>query len=215
LIACLVLVLAAGPDAALALEPGAEAAPPPAATAWSCTAETLASGALCVFEGSDDAPPDRGGEELAAEACARAARPGAASPPDAAVLELCTARFRARARECAAAGAPAAVDARGRFPPSARACYAALAEVLAGARTMAALGGRCCACLAANGCARSAVDCNRDLARGTMPDGARRCFADACAEACGRYAPPPAAEPRDSAGPPAPGAPSQPTFQRL
>jgi hypothetical protein len=174
-------------------------APPQAdtsATVYACTVETLLSGRDCVFEGQ--APPaleparqaqenGRAAASLSDRACGRAARLAAEARPDRDVLAACKREFGERAAGCAADGSAPLLDAEGRFAAAARACYAAMSQVLARTRLMASATGACCRCLTSNGCARSAEQCNRSLARGAGAPSA--CMARSCAESCGAFLP--------------------------
>ncbi|HEY7724555.1 MAG TPA: hypothetical protein VH880_04430 [Anaeromyxobacteraceae bacterium] len=192
--ACLLAAAARAddPDPRLYAPPRADTS----ATVYACTVETLISGRDCVFEGQ--APPaleavrqarenGRAAASLADRACGRAARLATESRPDGAVLSACRRDFGERAAGCAADGSAPLLDAEGRFGAGARACYAAMSQVLARTRLMASATGACCRCLAASGCVRSGEQCNRALARGAGAPSA--CMARSCAESCGAFLP--------------------------
>lgn len=191
------------PDPHLYAPPSADRSP----TSYACTVETLLTGADCVFEGQ--APPAADARKQAAEngraaadlgnrACARAAKLASEPRADADVLAACHREFAQRASGCAADGSAPLLDAEGRFGAGARACYAAMADVLAKARLMAAATGACCRCLVSGGCARRGEECNRGLASGALAPG--RCMATKCGDVCRAFLP---AEP----APPGPGSP--------
>jgi hypothetical protein len=104
------------------------------------------------------------------------------------VLSVCRRELRARLAACGLG--EALVDGEGRFAPPARACYAALQEVLARVRLMAAATSTCCRCAAQARCARSAEACNLDAARGLLDR--TPCLERSCAEECGALLPEPA-----------------------
>ncbi len=206
-------------DPAPAADPHLFAAPSADATstAWSCTVETLSAGAKCVFESQAAIAPDpaRQAVENAAAAakladalCAKAARNPLEPIPDPSVLSVCRQSFAEKAMACGADGSRPLLDDQGRFGSEFRLCYAALGDVLARARTLAASAGPCCRCLVASKCVPSGERCNREALAGTLEGPAARCAADACAEACRAQIPvppaPPAAPRRTASDPPSP-----------
>jgi hypothetical protein len=214
LVAALAAVPAAGaqePDPRLYAPPSADRSP----TSYACTVETMLSGAECVFEGQAPpaADPRRQAEEngraaaaLGDRACARAAKLASEPRADAGVLAACHREFAQRAAGCAADGSAPLLDAEGRFGAGARACYAAMVDVLAKARLMAAATGACCRCLVSGGCARGGEQCNRGLASGALA--ATRCMAAKCGDVCRAFLPaesPPAAPLAREPSAPAPG----------
>jgi hypothetical protein len=139
------LFLGAAPsDGASTVSPQALDAPPVAdetPTAWSCTVDTLRAGRECVFEAELTAaePTREQGssnvrlvQEMARTLCAEASRSpsDASSPSDRAIASTCERRTLSVAEERCALEETVLVDAKGRFSPSARACYRALAGVL-------------------------------------------------------------------------------------
>lgn len=191
---------ALGACAALALTVRAEepdprlyerTAPDETPTANACTIETLLADRPCTFEslaaraarpGSQARENARRAALLAEEACGRAARPRDLPRPDPAVMAACKKDFLAAAEVCGADGEYELVDAENRFSRSAKPCYRQMVGVLAQVRLMAASTAGCCRCLARTSCARSAEQCNRDLARGA-PGVTEKCL-DACSDAC-------------------------------
>ncbi|MBI5068657.1 MAG: hypothetical protein HZB56_10490 [Deltaproteobacteria bacterium] len=185
------------PDPRLFAPPSADATP----TAFACTVETLAAGKDCVFEGQALAAADpvrqaqENGKTAAAlgnQLCGRASRLATQARADAAVLAACQRSFVEKAGGCAADGSAPLLDAEGRFGAGARACYAAMSEVLARARFMAAATGGCCRCLTSAGCVKSGEQCNRSLSAGAT-GGA--CLEQRCGEACRAFLPEPSAPP--------------------
>jgi hypothetical protein len=167
------------------------------ATGFACSVETLVSGADCVLESDAPASTDtvaqaRDNEALAASlsgwACAFAARAPGDPAADRGVLAQCEKAFKEQALGCGAEGARALLDGRGLFAPEARRCYAALGEVLASTRTMAATTAPCCRCLAAARCL-DGDRCHRDLLGGAVPSRASACLQASCATACRSFLP--------------------------
>ena len=160
-------------------------------TAFSCTLETLLSGAGCVFEG-DPAPalgadPGWAMADAGRQLCAAGARAPGVARADAALQAWCEAETVKVIRRCT--DSPARLlDASGRFLPSARSCYAAIGEVLAKARTLAATSGPCCRCLEENRCGDALACLKAGLGR-TLAAGGRACASRACAASCGPYLP--------------------------
>jgi hypothetical protein len=139
------LLLGAAPsDGASSLSPQALDAPPVAdesPTAWSCTVDTLRAGRECVFEAElTPAEPSREQasanvrlvQDVARKLCAEASRSSSEEegPGDRTIASACERRTLAVAEERCALEETVLVDAEGRFAPSARACYRALAGVL-------------------------------------------------------------------------------------
>lgn len=173
------------------------------ATGFACSVETLVSGAACVLESdapasTDTAAQAKDNEALAASlsgwACTFAARALGDPAADRDVMAPCEKAFKAQALGCGADGARALLDGRGLFAPEARRCYAALGDVLATTRTMAALTVPCCRCLAAARCF-DADRCHRDLLGGAVPARAAACLGASCATACRSFLPDPAPAP--------------------
>jgi len=189
----LLLVLSVAAQSPKAPAPGSLGAPPVAdasPTAWSCTVETLSSGKDCIFESEASKSTDLAAQseknvrflrELSPQACARAAR--SSGKVDKVLVELCQREFSAVAETCGLSGEWPLLDAKGRFAPSARACYVALSEVLQKVSFAASTTSQCCQCLAA-GCKTSPDRCYRDLAKGTPDKAMRACLADTCAQEC-------------------------------
>jgi len=152
-------------------------------TAFACTAQTLAAGSECVFEGkpaksssaADNSARLRG---MATTTCDAALKGALAA--DAQVLrEGCMARFQAAASRCAAEGA--LLDPDGRFTSSGQGCYRALSEARNQAEGLANAAPSCCACLSRNHCTGAAASCVASAARGTL---AANCQSDACDASC-------------------------------
>lgn len=138
------LLLGAGPnDGSPASSPQSLESPPVAddsPTAWSCTADTLRSGKECVFEA--ELTPSQPNKEQATSnvhtiqqlgrtLCAEAARPRSEdAKADSNLATTCEKKYAAAAERCDLEGTVAIVDAKGRFAPSARACYRAISGVL-------------------------------------------------------------------------------------
>lgn len=192
-----------------------------APTGFGCTVETLVSGAQCVFEGAEPpagskpAPgtaPRWSPAALATRVCAAAARPIGEARPDPEVAATCEGEVLAALRRCALPGDPL-LDAAGLFVPSARACYAAVGDATAGARTRLAATAPCCRCLAEHRCA-AARACLKDGAAAALGAKGLACAARSCEQACGAALPPPAepSGPREPTGLPAP--PRTPRFDR-
>jgi hypothetical protein len=183
---------AAEPDPRLYAPPSADRS----ATGYACTVDTLLGGGDCIFEGQ--APPaldagkqaEENGRIAAAlgnKACARAAKLASEPRADPGVLAACHREFAQKAAGCAADGSAPLLDSEGRFGTGARACYAAMADVLAKARLMAAATGACCRCLVSGGCARHGEECNRGLASGAL--GPTSCMATKCGDVCRAFVP--------------------------
>jgi hypothetical protein len=211
--AMLALLGAAAAAAAQQPDPRLYAPPSPdrSPSAFACTVDTLLAGADCVFEGQAPAAPDarrqaeengRAAAALGNRACARAAKLASEPRADPDVLAACHREFARKAAGCAADGSAPLLDADGRFGNGARACYAAMADVLAKARLMAAATGACCRCLVSGGCTRNGEECNRGLASGSL--GPSRCMAAKCGDVCRAFVPAeaPAGPPRSEAPPP-------------
>lgn len=151
-------------------------------TAFACTAETLARGAECVFEGHN-------GPASAAENTARLRQMASASceaalksalPSDASALRsACLARMNAAADRCG--GESAAVDASGRFTSRGKSCYRALLEARNQAESLANAAPTCCECLARNGCGGAGASCVASAAQSRL---SASCNSDVCDAAC-------------------------------
>lgn len=160
-------------------------------TGYACTVETLLDGSTCVFE-SDAAPtgPEaqhRSMADLGEKICAAAARPPGEARPDPGVQAVCVAEVRKSVRRCADDKAPL-LDGAGRFLPSARACYAALGDVLARARTLAATVAPCCRCLAEERCGDARACVMGGLGK-ALSGAAGKCASRSCSVTCGPYIP--------------------------
>lgn len=199
------------PDRRLAAPPRADTSP----TGYSCTVDTLISGADCVFEGN---PTSRGPgvasrslADAGSKLCSAAARPPGEARPDAGVRAACKAEVVRSLDRCGASQAPL-VDAGGRFLPSSRACYAALGNALARARTLAATVAPCCRCLAEARCGDARACVKQGL--GKVLSGAEgKCAARACSSECGPYLPHAEGEEEEDEAPKAsPRQPSAPRF---
>jgi hypothetical protein len=187
------------PDPRLFAEPTVDASPTP----YACTVESLAAGTRCVFESEAGPAPEpvrqavdnaRAAAKLAASLCAAATRHPQEPIPDPEVLAACERAFTEKATACGADGARPLLDEGGRFAKEFRLCYAAMAEILARARLMAASSGPCCRCLLAARCVASAARCN---AQPFAAGAGGACAVDSCREACGAFlpaAPPPQPE---------------------
>lgn len=174
--------------------PRSDAPADPGPTGFSCTPETLLSGAECVFESAAEAAADRGAQalenrrlaqQIAEAACVASARVRGEVDPDAALLALCKEEVGPVAAGCAVEGRRPLLDAHGRFAPEARACYLALAEVLQRTRLMASVSAGCCRCLAKAGDRPPAAQCLRALvsAKPRLPPRAL----EACPAACSAF----------------------------
>jgi hypothetical protein len=175
------------PDQRLGAPPHVDDSP----TAFSCTLETLLSGTVCVFEGNPapalPAEPAWTMPDAGRQLCAAGARAPGFARADAALLAWCQAETVKAIRRCT--DSPARLlDGSGRFLPSARSCYAAIGEVLAKARTLAATSGPCCRCLEENRCGDALACLKAGLGR-TLAAGGRACASKACAASCGPYLP--------------------------
>lgn len=184
-------------------------------TGYACTAETLRTGADCVFEGDPAAPfastPAQTGAELGEVLCTAAARAPGEAHPDPIVKAACQAEVQRRLRRCADERA-VLLDSAGQFLPGARACYVAIGEALALARTQASTVAPCCSCLAEQRCGGERACVSNGP--GTPLQGAvAACAARYCADACASSLPldddaPPEKRPGSRQG-------DEPTRQRL
>jgi len=153
-------------------------------TAYACSAQSLAAGEDCVFEGKAGARASAAANAsrltaLAEPTCAAAL--STASPADASALRAgCVARMTAAARACAVDGA--LVDGEGRFTEAARTCYHALFVARTQAVSLANAAPTCCQCLAEHRCAGAGSSCVAQAARGTVS--ARCAPDDVCLAAC-------------------------------
>lgn len=152
-------------------------------TAFACTAQTLASGAQCTFEGQPGASATASAnrERLVAmvpDACQAVV--GQAGAGDASALkESCRARLEAAAGSCVREGA--LLDAQGRFTTQGKSCYRALAEARVQAESLANAAPTCCQCLAEHHCAGAGSSCVSMAARAQL---AVSCETDACMASC-------------------------------
>jgi hypothetical protein len=176
-------------DPRLYAEPSADTS----ATGWACTAETLETGAECVFESQAGpaADPARQAIENAAAAarlgerlCRDASRHPWDPIPDPDVLAACRRIFAENAMACGAHGERALLDEAGRFGAEFRVCYAAMGEALSRARTMSRTSARCCRCLVGNKCLAAADRCNADAISRLLAGATAACAAERCPEAC-------------------------------
>lgn len=119
-------------------------------TAWSCTADTLRSGKECVFE-AELTPADpnkdqaasniRTIQDMARTLCAEASKSSSTEgKPDRNLATTCEKKYAAAAERCSLEGTSPIVDAKGRFAPSARACYRAISGVLQETQMAASVG---------------------------------------------------------------------------
>ncbi len=176
-------------DRRLAAPPQADSSP----TGFACTVDTLISGADCVFEGDPNLAPAAGTTSWSTASasetlCAAASRPPSEARPDAGVRSACEADVSRSLERCARPGT-VLLDPGGRFLPSARACYAAIGNALARARTLAATVAPCCRCLAQAGCG-DAFTCVRRGLVGFLSGAEGNCAVRACHSSCGAYLPP-------------------------
>lgn len=204
----LALLLAALPAAAQVphVPPAADPrlyAPPSVqaeASGFACSVDTLVSGAECILE--SDAPAASNliaqakdnvalAASLSAWACNTAARAPGEPAADREVMVQCERAFKEKAQACSADGVRALLDARRRFAPEARTCYAGLGAALAATRTMAAVAVPCCRCLTAARCLPVA-HCASDLLVWPLPARTASCLRQSCAAACRTFLPEPA-----------------------
>lgn len=172
--------------------------PPPAVvddspTGFSCTVQTLLSGAKCVLDfdpphSSDPADQAaenvRGALSLSHRACLSAVRSEDASvDPD--LLDYCQKTFETAANtSCSLGGARPLLDGTGRFATGSTECYEALGGVLSRVRSMTALTARCCRCVSQT-CGAEFTTCNEELADDKAEARLASCAVGAaCSEAC-------------------------------
>ncbi|CAM3382694.1 hypothetical protein G4177_30090 [Corallococcus sp. ZKHCc1 1396] len=208
----LLLLGAAPPGAApSSLPPEALGAPPlvdASPTAWACTIDTLRAGKECVFEaelppsGAPDASVESANIKLLQDAsralCSEAishARDGVADPK---LVSVCERKYTTVVGRCGLEGQSPVVDAKGRFSPSARACYRALSSVLQEVQLMATVASSCCECSARSQCPGNGEACYADVSRQQAGPGALACLDERCRDACSMMLPPSASIPRPS-----------------
>jgi hypothetical protein len=158
---------------------------------WGCTADTLASGERCIFEGTAPegarADPQENVKAMSALAdavCALHLKPSERSAASDAVRDRCKAEVQSAAREACAV--PSALrDDDGRFVPAAKGCYRALTEVRQHAEWQAATLAPCCACLAEQHCVAGPAQCVQSAqAHASVEAVNDRCALASCEAAC-------------------------------
>jgi hypothetical protein len=169
------------------------AAPPESESAWACTAETLAKGTTCTFEGDTKTVGDRRQQadqnrqatrRLAASLCAQSATTAGSFSPDRQLARLCEKNVFDASVTCVEDLDGPLIDASGRFASNARDCYQLIAAVLQKTQLMAATASSCCRCLAKGQCGVTGERCYRDLAAGAFSARAQSCMKQACGGEC-------------------------------
>lgn len=204
-------LLGSAPDGnAPALPPEALAAPPVAddsPTAWACTIDTLRAGKECVFEAdppagaasdSQDTANRKLLQDVAKALCSEAVGTIREGRPDATLTALCERRYTTAVDQCGLEGTAPVVDAKGRFAPTARACYRALSAVLQDVQFMATVASPCCECAARAGCPGSGDRCYSDVSQQLSPPATLACLNDRCSDACSMVLPAPSSGSRSA-----------------
>ncbi|HEY4220071.1 MAG TPA: hypothetical protein VGO62_01985 [Myxococcota bacterium] len=161
---------------------------------WACDTDTLVSGKRCHFDALakpravDDPAAQHKKNDDALGALVRSVCTQVALSPDAALVadvqSMCSERMSAVAKSCGKDDAHALVDDRGRFAPSAKACYGALRAGVDAVKQATDAWAPCCHCLAAAKCAASFSGCALGFADGKKPTIARPCIEATCADDC-------------------------------
>ncbi|MET0403681.1 MAG: hypothetical protein ABW123_14815 [Cystobacter sp.] len=179
------------------LSPEALGAPPQSnvqPTAWACTVETLRAGHECIFESEVATSSDVKGQasgnvrtlrDISPALCTQAARPPSGIAPDKALLAQCERKYAEAAEDfCGLEGKQPVIDAKGRFAPSARACYRQLSLVLQDISMMATVATACCQCAQKQGCPGSGERCHENVSRQELGASALACLSSQCGSAC-------------------------------
>jgi hypothetical protein len=207
------LLLGAAPSgpAPSSLPPEAMGAPPlvdASPTAWACTIDTLRAGKECVFEaelpppGAANADQETANVKLLQDAsralCSEAVSQARDGSPDDKLTSVCERKYAAVVGRCGIDGQSPIVDAKGRFAPSARACYRALSTVLQDVQLMASVASTCCECAARSKCPGNGEACYADVSRQQAGPSTLACMDERCRDACSMMLPPSASIPRQT-----------------